>query len=418
MKICFLRHGYFPACQRVRKETSALTENGFSIDVLCLRKPGEKLFERRGNLRIFRIPLGHKREGIVRYVSEYFASFLFFNAYLLLLFCINRYHVIQVNTMPDLLIFTTILPKLFGSKIVMDIHEPTPELWETKYGEKKSTLYRFQKTVHRQAISYATHCISVTEKHSKYLQELFGIRSGKFTVVENVCDSFYESFARNYPNCRKPDASFNMIIHGAIEKRYGHEIAIQAIDHLKNEIPAIKLYITGNGAYETNLKRMVNELCLNDSVKFLGFVPKKILLQSIMEADVGLVTMQKSPYSELIETNKMYEYMAMQKPIIISRLEHLARKFGDSCFQFFTPGDFHDFARCVRELYYDETRRIELSLNAFNEYKKLEWEKTKTLYVNTIRGLASISHHSWDDNKWSNNEQFQNSKNLNYNHLL
>ena len=46
----------------------------------------------------------------------------------------KKFSVIQVNTMPDFLVFSTLIPKLFGAKIVLHIHEPTPELWKVKFG--------------------------------------------------------------------------------------------------------------------------------------------------------------------------------------------------------------------------------------------------------------------------------------------
>ncbi len=387
-RICFIRHGNFPACPRLKKEASALAEAGFFLDVICLRKPGEKIFEKFGKIRVFRLPIDHKRFGLSRYFIEYLSSFFIFQTFLLLLFCINRYRVIQVNTMPDFLVFTTIIPKLLGSKIVLDLHEPTPELWVTKYGQKFSALYKLQRSIHRYAISYANHCISVTDTHSRYLQTCYSINPDKLTVIENVCDSSFEEYAKNYKPVKPSNQAFKLIMHGAIEKRYGHEVAIRALDLLKDTIPNLQVLIIGSGAYENDLKNLVDLLELNDSVKFLGFVPKDILLKNIMEADVGLVTMDKSPYSELIETNKMYEFMAMGKPVIISNLGLLVEKFGHENFQFFNPGDHHDFSRCIHELYFDKERRNEISRNAYNTYKKYEWKKIQSKYLKVIESLA------------------------------
>lgn len=41
MKICIIRHRYYPEDSRNRKEALALVEQGHSVDTICLRKRGQ-----------------------------------------------------------------------------------------------------------------------------------------------------------------------------------------------------------------------------------------------------------------------------------------------------------------------------------------------------------------------------------------
>ena len=73
MNICILRHARYPECARVRKEVLALSEAGHSVDIICLREKGQPAREKDNNVRIFRIPLSHKRGHLFRYIYEYTA---------------------------------------------------------------------------------------------------------------------------------------------------------------------------------------------------------------------------------------------------------------------------------------------------------------------------------------------------------
>ena len=56
---------------------------------------------------------------------------------------------------------------------------------------------------------------------------------------------------------------------GELNKNKNHQIIIRAIAKLKNE--KIKYVLCGQGSLENELKELVNELDLENQVKFLGF---------------------------------------------------------------------------------------------------------------------------------------------------
>jgi len=388
MKICIIRHAYFPDDPRDRKQVFALLEAGFSVDVICLRKKGQ---DRRENVRgaaVLRIPLVHKRAGILRYFIEYALSFIIMTFILLYQFAKKRYDCVQVSTMPDFLVFSTVIPKLLGAKVLIDLHEPTPELWITKHGPNglRWLLY-IQTRIEQMAIKYADHCLTVTEA----LRRCFGERGAnieKITVIPNVCEE--ETFCDD-SSFKEPasDNGFRLITHGLIEERYGHEVVIRAVAKLRERLPNLRFEILGDGEYKPVVARTVEEFACQDRVYLLGFVPIDVLLQRLRAAHVGVVAMQRSPYSELVDTNKMYEYIALRKPIIISRLPGVEDTFDESCVMFFKPGNQKDLARCIVELYQNPKKRSELAENAYRRYEKIRWRETKKIYVRVFEDLVA-----------------------------
>jgi glycosyltransferase involved in cell wall biosynthesis len=275
---------------------------------------------------------------------------MLFSVLLLPLFFRMRYARIQVSTMPDFLVFTTIVPKLLGARVLLDLHEPVPELWTTKYGERHGFLLMLQKKIEKAAIGYADACITVTKK----LRERFGERGAdidKISVVPNVCEEIFDQrFSASTQAGQDSDGRFRLVTHGLIEERYGHEIVVRALEDLGE----------------------VDEL-----------------IQDLLSADVAVIPTQKSPYSELVDTNKMYEYIALHKPVIASRLAAVEENFDDEAIMFFQPGSHRDLARCIRELFHSKEKRSSLVEKAYYRYTKMCWSETRMQYVAFVEGKQS-----------------------------
>ncbi len=375
---CIIRHAGYPQDTRELKHANAIREAGYSVDVICLREKGQKAVEEIRGVNVFRIPMTHKRGGAIGYILEYGISFLIMSTVLLYRFPRYRYKVIQVSTMPDFLVFVAWIPKLFGAKVLLDLHEPTPELWLTKFGNRKGFFYWLQAKLEQWSIRFAHRCITVTETLRKRFGER-GADTSKISIVSNVCNSniFVPGDASKL-TVRDP-SRFTIITHGLIDQRVGHETVIDAVLKLRDRIPGIHFEIPGQGEHEENLKRYVLDRGCNDLVSFPGFLPFQELLRKLREADVGVVAMLRNPYSELIDTNKMYEYISMKKPVIVSRLMGVEANFDETCVKLFEPGNSDELAKCILEIYENPEQSITLVENAYERMQqKNSWERTKT----------------------------------------
>jgi len=122
VKICMvvLKNYYFDA--RVRRYAESLIKNGVKVDVLCLQDDDlDIVTANTDNLRVFTIPTlslsGQQGKIFIR------NSLLFLLFTIKLLGCISRTdtQVIHVHNMPDLLLFSAIIPKMMGARIILDI---------------------------------------------------------------------------------------------------------------------------------------------------------------------------------------------------------------------------------------------------------------------------------------------------------
>jgi len=381
--VCVLRHGYYPHDIRVYKEVRAMVDAGYSVDVICLRKPGEKKKEVVDSVRVYRIPLNHQRNNRLRYALEYGMSFLSMFALITLLFFRRKYRMIQVNTMPDFLVFVTILPKLCGTKILLDMHEPVPELWRTKYQQPAdSRIIKLLIFIEQLAMRYADAVLTVNDTIKKRFAER-GTPAEKITVIRNVPE---ESFFR-VSSPVKLNGDLVIMTHGTIEPRYGHELVLKALVKIKEKIPSVKLMLIGNGENEQKVRQQIAEMGLQNDVTLKGWMPLNELTRHIAGAHLGIVPLMPSPFSELCQPNKLFDYIVLKKPVIVSRLPAIEESFDDSAVMFFEPGNYLDLVRCILEVYQNSQKNQERIQNAFKKYQELRWEVTKQHYLQVVNKL-------------------------------
>ena len=119
--ICIVAQTVYDADPRVRRKAEALIDAGYTVDVLALRPiDGKKCYSIKG-VNVRTISLGKKRRSLTRYFFEYAMFFLWVFARMNLQILRGRYAVIDVNTLPDFLVFAPILAKWLGTKIILDM---------------------------------------------------------------------------------------------------------------------------------------------------------------------------------------------------------------------------------------------------------------------------------------------------------
>ncbi|HEU4930265.1 MAG TPA: glycosyltransferase, partial [Candidatus Krumholzibacteria bacterium] len=171
--------------------------------------------------------------------------------------------------------------------------------------------------------------------------------------------------------------------------RYGFDTIVQAVAVAKDRVPGIQFRFMGTGDYLGDVMRLAASLNVRDRVHHLGFVPFEQMIEEILLADACVVAVKASPYSVLVHTNKMYEYMALERPIIASRLGSVAAYAPDEAVLYFEPGNAMDLAeKLVWAVSHpdDMARRV---ARASAVYERLRWERAKQSYLGGYRDVPA-----------------------------
>lgn len=367
---------YYPADPRPRREAEALVKTGSTVDMICLRGPQEKAREVVNGVTVYRLPLRRKRGGKLRYLWQY--SYFIFLAFWLVttLHIRKRYDIVHAHNMPDILVFSLSVPRLSGARVILDLHDPMPEVFIAKYGLAPShAAIRILCALEKVSIRFA-HLILTPNKAFRDLFVARGCPSGKIHIIMNSPDTsvFRPEVAVCGRETPRRHNGFAMMYHGTIVERHGLDTAVRAIAKIKNAIPDLVFHVYGDGEFATSFLALVDELDLNKSVQYHGLVPLEDIAEAIRHIDLGIIPNKLSPFTQINMPTRIFEYLCMGKPVVAPRTKGIRDYFDSSELAFFEPGDADDLAGVILDIYRDPEKRLRMLERGIAVYRKHSWE--------------------------------------------
>ncbi|HZQ08640.1 MAG TPA: glycosyltransferase family 4 protein [Anaerolineae bacterium] len=385
-------HSYYPHDEtRVERQVGALAKNGYHVDVVCLRDGDEPRVLDAANVTVYRLPVQRdKRRGALAQLLEYCAFLLLAAIQLTRLHLRARYDSVQVHNLPDFLVLAALVPRLTGSRVILDLHDLMPEFYCARFGKTmKSMPVRLLIGQEQLAGRFAHHIITVTEPWRQTLIAR-GVPPTKCSVVMNVADTQY--FRSQQKTARAHAGGLSLIYHGTLTARYGIDLVLQAIAQLHNELPDLRLTIHGRGEYYESVRALINSLQLEDRVNLrTGLLSSDDLAALIRAHDVGVVPYRRDIFTDGILPTKLMEYMALGIPSLVARTPGISQYFDDTEVEFFTPEDINDLAQHLRILYRNPERREQLAQNTGKFNQKYNWTLQGERYVQLVKSLAKQS---------------------------
>jgi len=370
----------------VRRQAEALTSAGFDVEVLCMRADGRPRRVSVDGVRVTSLPIGLKKSSKAGYVIGYGTFFLAATLAVSVRTLRRRYRLVQVNTMPDFLVFSAAFAKLTGAKVVAYMNEPTPELAETIYGSPRirELMVRFEQA----ALRFADHAITVTPQlRDRYAER--GADAARISVVLNGTDRPTLLAGWAPPDPPPHRARFTVICHGTIEDRYGQDTIVEAAALARERIPNLEVVFTGRGSYVPEVLALATRLGVADITRFEGWVDTTRMNDLLHGASVGIVAQKSSPYSNLVTTNKMTDYWIHGLPVIASRLEALEALCDESALEYYEAGNAKSLADALVRLRDDPARARELVDNAAAAAERYGWSTQKGEYLSVYEALLA-----------------------------
>lgn len=385
-RVCMVAYTHYQFDSRVRREAEALVERGDTVDFICLEDGNGENIERYNGVRLIKISSKRYRGSNAKmYLTSYLHFFIATTLKLAKLQLQNSYQVIQVHTMPDFMVFVAVFPKLLGAKVLLDVHDLMPELYQSKFGFSETHfLIRLITWIERFSIGFANRAIAVHKPHLDALCR-HGNPSEKFTLLLNLPDK--KIFGNGNEHQSGIKTSFDLIYHGTVSRRHGLEVAIHAVMALREEIKGLKLSIIGEGDDISRLINMVEELDILDHVQIRKSVPLDELVNQIKSADIGIIPLIYDEFTKYMLPVKLLEYVALEIPVICSRTETIATYFDSSMIQYFSSGSVTELTEKILFLYQNPERRKALIANASKFNEAYNWEKQKKSYYHLIDTL-------------------------------
>lgn len=149
--------------------------------------------------------------------------------------------------------------------------------------------------------------ITVSNLLAESIRRNFGVEA---ITIPNIVDA--SSF--NFVNNIKKDKSFIFISTGALIKRKGMDVLINAFGEAFNNISDVKLYVFGEGPERENLEALINKLNLTKQVFLMGLVGRKVIADKMQVSDCFVLASQLETFGVVY-----IEAMAAGLPVIATR---------------------------------------------------------------------------------------------------
>lgn len=401
MRIGTITFDWYLTDGRVIRLVEAAADAGYRVDVICLRQPHEKSYEVCNGVHVYRVPMsrGFGRSLPVTLFS--WCRFLLLAAITVTwLHLKRRYNVIHVHNMPDFLVFSTLIPKLLGAKIILDIQDVSPELMAAKANSRlKAIVVRLAKLQERISTTFADHVVTVGWPFEKLLLQR-GVPPEKLTVIINSTDPKVFPASLRQPILTGPPMEsrpFTLIYYGTVAERHGLDIAVRALAQALRVVPHLRLDIKGRGEHLLKVKQLTEELGLSDHVVFSESSPYREVVNFIVQGDVGIIPYQCDGFTDLLLPTKAYELAWMRIPIIASDTPAIRSMFRPESIALCNPSSPESFAEAIIDLSQHPDKRARMVANAAEDYEAYRWERMAELYAQL---LESLSHKGARKQRW------------------
>ncbi|MDB6139372.1 MAG: glycosyl transferase family protein [Verrucomicrobiaceae bacterium] len=348
-----------PLDRRVWQEACALRDAGHDVTVVCPQMRGytqaEEVLE---GITIYRHWISGEANGIKGFLMEYASALWGEYGCVLKAWRRRGFDVIHLCNPPDLLFLVGLPFKLLaGVKVIFDVHDLWPEMFEAKFG-RRGLMYWAVRLAERCTLAIADAVMAtnqsvlaaVKSRGHKSAEETFVVRT-----APNILQSSFGEDAQ-LKKGRKYLVGYIGVMGDADGVNYLVEAANYIVQVRKRE--DVQFLLMGSGPEHADLLQQRDALGLQAQVDMPGRVTNEFLFTALKTMDLGVACDPINAYNDHCTMNKTLEYMAFAKPQVMFGtregrfsagdaahyvMENSAEKLGDAILEM-----LDDPAKCER----------------------------------------------------------------------
>ena len=390
--VAMLAHTCYLRDSRVRREAEALAEAGFKVHVISLaeERRGQKGQEPRHDVvkgvEIHRVPLTKRRGGLLRYVFEYLSMGVLGAIKLASLHLREKIDIVHVHNMPDILVLAAAVPRLGGAKLILDVHDPMPELFMTwHHCSPDGLVVRLLRLQEKFSCWLADRVISVNESMRENLRAK-GVDEQKIFIVNNFPDLKVFPLRAALTSWPRKRDELVLLYCGTVTEHYDVGLAVKAMARIVSEVP-IKLKILGDGNRLTEILNLASSLGVGDAVERIGPVPIDKVSEEMRNADVGISCHQSGVFGDLYFSTKIVEYLTQGLPVLTTRTPTITRYLSEDSLFYYQPGDEKGMADTLRHMWQNPAEVLRCMAAGRELVPRLSWESEKEKFVSFYAGF-------------------------------
>ena len=355
---------------RILKQCQALSDSGYEVNYFGVSFDEERSVDLKKYG--FKVNLLFKR-GKGKFVQAL--------EYLLLMLCfmffqvpfLTKKPVVIVHNMPNFLVLSTIFLRVFGAKVILDLHDDT-----VLAADKITNIKIFKRIfsfIENKVALYIPHTILTVNRN---LQSKFQNISGKDVSVIHNCPNIEE--------CKeKKDYSVSgrlkLVFIGHVGSHYGLDRLIQFVCKL-NKTCEVSLDVYGDGEELEKLKKLSTELDAFSYVRFHGRYQVSDLPNILSLYDVGVAPYPQNSMTHVLLPVKILEYTLNKLPVISTKLQVAHQYFGDD--SLIWANDYDDYEYTIHKILDGRIELEEVWQRTHKLVEPLMWKFEKEKFLKLV----------------------------------
>jgi len=399
MKVLFVWDSDYPWDIRVSKICNTLVTHGDTVHLVCRNQQRRPVHEQYEGIQLHRL---YSLPGIFGKLNSVFGFPLFFSpVWLFRIYSVAKQSAADVIIVRDLPMAPAALfvGKLRSIPVILDMAECYPELirliWRYEPHKLVNALIRnpmFADFVERIVITNVDHIwVMIEESRDRFLDK--GISNNKISIVSNtpVHERFSGKSSAVPEIIKEHQGSLILLYVGFINYSRGLDVVVESLSHVIRQGLEVFCVIIGTGTAEKSLATRVGQLDLQDNVAFEGWVDNKQVPGYIAGADICLVPHHKCSHWDNTIPNKLFDYMAAGKSVLVSDVTPMQRIVDDvQCGLVFQSGNADSMAKQVMCLA-DIKLRDKLGSNGLEAVRvRYNWNNEVTVMLESLKKVTQV----------------------------
>lgn len=235
----------------------------------------------------------------------------------------------RIRRRPDIIVATSpqffaaiggyLMARLFRVPFVLEVRDLWPESIVAVGAVRRNALIRLFEKIERYLYHHSDHIIVVTHAFKRHI-EACGVPSEKIDVLKNgfdlqtLCEPLDEEQVSSLRRQLGLEGKFVASYIGTIGMAHGVEVMLEAAQRCKD--PDVVFMVVGTGAERAKLEARQAELQL-PNLRLVEKQPKHLVPYLLALSDVSVVHLKDSPLFRTVIPSKIFEAMAMKKPIVL-----------------------------------------------------------------------------------------------------
>ncbi len=370
----------YPEDTRVRNEAETLAAAGLRVTVIAPRGSRQPSRESLGGVEVRRYRTAWAGRSMWTYAWEYGVAHLQLVTRSLTAL-LRGASILHINGPPDTLAVAGMIAHMAGGKVVYDMHDSGPELFEAKFGS--SFVVRILVAAQLMAIRCADQVIVTNDSQRDLVTERGKRPARDVTVVRNGprIAEFPDPAVGRSDTLADP----RLIYVGTLDVQDG---VLELADLMSEpELAAAHLTIVGDGPARKALVARIRRMGAWDRVTFTGHVPHERVAKLISGADIAVDPAPGTEFNHGCTMIKVVEYMSAGRPTVAYDLRE-TRRAAKGAAVYAPCRDRQAFAGLVCDLARDSERRLLLGRLARTRAATLTWERSADALRDVYRRLA------------------------------